>query len=398
MFSNRAKNLMPSATVELNAKVAQLKKNGIDIIKLNIGEPDYSTPENIKRAAKKAIDEEFTKYTPVPGIPELCQAICLKLKSENGIEYQPNEICVSTGAKQALINAVLVIAQAGDEVIIPTPCWVSYEEMVRIAGAEPVFVPVSHQPGREFDLDIAAIEQAITPRTRGIIINTPNNPTGAVYPKETLEQLVDLALRHELYIIADEVYEKLLYHSAVHVSVASLSPRARKISITINGFSKSYAMTGWRIGYLAADRQVVVKVSGIQGHMTSCANSISQKAALEALTGPQDSVEIMRKEFSHRRDIMYNRLNAIPGITCSDVNGAFYLLPDISTYYGKQYSGTTIQNSFDLANYLLDQAHVAVVPGASFRAPNSLRLSYSNSMEHLKEGLDRIEEALSYLK
>ncbi len=398
MFSDRAKNLTPSATVELNAKVAQLKKNGIDIIKLNIGEPDFGTPENIKKAAKKAIDEEFTKYTPVPGILELRQAICLKLKAENGIEYQPNEICVSTGAKQALINAVLVIAQAGDEVIIPTPCWVSYEEMVRIAGAEPILVPVSRQPGREFDLDIASIEQAITPRTRAIIINTPNNPTGAVYRKETLEQLVELAVRHELYIITDEVYEKLLYNGAVHVSVASLSPEARRITITVNGLSKSYAMTGWRIGYAAADRPIVAKINGIQGHMTSCTSSISQKAALEALTGPQNSVEVMREEFSRRRNMMHSRLKAIPNITCSDANGAFYLLPDISAYYGKRCGSTTIRNSFDMADYLLDQAHIAVVPGASFRAPDCLRLSYSNSMENLQKGLDRFEEALSYLK
>jgi aspartate aminotransferase len=398
MFSDRAINLTPSATVELNAKVAQLKKDGIDIIKLNIGEPDFGTPENIKRAAKQAIDEEFTKYTPVPGIPELRQAICHKLKAENGIDYQPNEICVSTGAKQALINAVLVIAQAGDEVIIPTPCWVSYEEMVRIAGAEPVLVPVSQQPGREFDLDIAAIEKAVTPRTRAIIINTPNNPTGAVYLKETLEQLVELAVRYELYIITDEVYEKLLYNGAVHVSVASLSPEARKISITVNGLSKSYAMTGWRIGYVAADRPIVAAISGIQGHMTSCASSIAQRAALEALTGPQKSVEVMREEFSRRRNMMYSRLKTMPGITCSDANGAFYLLPDISAYYGKRYGSTIIRDSCDMANFLLDQAHIAVVPGASFRAPDCLRLSYSNSMENLQKGLDRFEEALSYLK
>lgn len=386
--------MIPSVTVELNAKVAQLIRDGADIVKLNIGEPDFNTPENICRAAKAAIDGGFTRYTPVPGIPELKAAICRKMLRDNQLTYKPEEICVSTGAKQAIMNALLALCQEGDEVIIPIPCWVSYEAMVRITGAAPVIVPMKP----DFHLDLDAIKKAVNEKTRAVIICTPNNPSGTVYTGEELTALAKLAAEHDFMIISDEIYEKLVYGGARHISTASVSEDAWRHTITINGVSKAYAMTGWRIGYMAGPASIVKKVSGLQGHMTSAANSIAQKAAAEALSGPQDSVELMRKEFDRRREAMCRRLNEMEGITCMGAEGAFYLMPDVSSFYGKKYGLREISNSVGMADYLLDEARVAVVPGDGFRAPANLRLSYSNSMENLMRGLDRMEEALQKLK
>ena len=393
-LSKRANRIQPSVTVELNAKVAQMLQDGMDIVKMNIGEPDFGTPQNIRDAAKEAIDNGFTRYTAVPGIPDLRKAICQKLKKDNGIEYSAENICVSTGAKQAIMNALLTLVDEGDEVIIPIPCWVSYESMVEIAGGAAVTVPTKE----DFHLDIPKIEEKINDKTKAIIINTPNNPTGVVYTKQELEKLAALAIKYDIMIISDEVYEKLIYEDAKHISLAALSQDAWEHVITINGVSKSYAMTGWRIGYLAAPNVIAKKASGLQGHMTSATNSIAQKAALEALTGPQGSVETMRQEFDKRRQAMYERLNQIEGITCENSCGAFYLMPDVSAYYGKTNKGQTITNSVEMAGYLLEEAQVAVVPGDGFRAPKNLRLSYSNSMENLMRGLDRIEDALKKLK
>ncbi|RHR04974.1 pyridoxal phosphate-dependent aminotransferase [Clostridium sp. AF20-17LB] len=393
-LSKRANRIQPSVTVELNAKVAQMLQDGMDIVKMNIGEPDFGTPQNIRDASKEAIDNGFTRYTAVSGILDLRKAICQKLKKDNGIEYLAENICVSTGAKQAIMNAVLTLVDEGDEVIIPIPCWVSYESMVEIAGGVAVTVPTKE----DFHLDIPKIEEKINDKTKAIIINTPNNPTGVVYTKQELEKLAALAIKYDIMIISDEVYEKLIYEDAKHISPAALSQDAWEHVITINGVSKSYAMTGWRIGYLAAPKVIAKKASGLQGHMTSATNSIAQKAALEALTGPQDSVETMRQEFDKRRQAMYERLNQIEGITCENSCGAFYLMPDVSAYYGKTNKGQTITNSVEMAGYLLEEAQVAVVPGDGFRAPKNLRLSYSNSMENLMRGLDRIEDALKKLK
>lgn len=393
-FSKRANSISPSVTVELNAKVAQMIRDGIDVVKMNIGEPDFDTPKHVKEAAKKAIDDGFTKYTPVPGIPELKKAISEKLLRDNHLAYRPDEICVSTGAKQAIMNALLAIAGEGDEVIIPIPCWVSYESMVEIAGAKSVTVPTK----KDFRLDFQAIERAISKKTRAIIINTPNNPTGTVYGEEDLMRLAKLADRHDFYIISDEVYEKLTYNGARHISVASLSEAAWNHTVTVNGVSKSYAMTGWRIGYLAGPKELVKKASALQSHMTSASNSIAQKAALAAIAGPQDSVEEMRREFDRRRQVMYERLNRMDGVSCQDSCGAFYLMPDVSSFYGKKSDGKVLNHSVDLAEYLLEEAQIAVVPGAAFRAPDYLRLSYSNSMENLMRGLDRMEEALKKLR
>ena len=398
MFSKRANNVSPSVTVELNARVAQMIRDGIDIIKMNIGEPDFNTPDNIKDAAKQAIDNNFTRYTPTPGIPDLIQAIIEKLKKDNNLEYAPNEICVTTGAKQALYEAVLTLVGEGDEVIVPTPCWVSYEDMIKLAGGVPVTVPTIEKGEKRFHLDLERIEKAITSRTTAIMINTPNNPTGVVYTKEVLEGLAQLCIRHDIWIISDEVYEKLIYEDAVHVSLASISKEAWNRTVTINGCSKTYAMTGWRLGYAAAPAAFMKKMRGMQGHITSGVNAISQKAAVEAIGGPQESVEKMKNEFDRRRIMMYKKLCDIPGITLVSAEGAFYLLPDVSSYFGKTWGKGVIHDSCDMAEYLLEKAKVAVVPGDGFRAPGCLRLSYSNSYEKLSEGIERIEEALKELK
>ena len=385
MFSKRANNVSPSVTVELNARVAQMIRDGIDIIKMNIGEPDFNTPDNIKDAAKQAIDNNFTRYTPTPGIPDLIQAIIEKLKKDNNLEYAPNEICVTTGAKQALYEAVLTLVGEGDEVIVPTPCWVSYEDMIKLAGGVPVTVPTIEKGEKRFHLDLERIEKAITSRTTAIMINTPNNPTGVVYTKEELEGLAQLCIRHDIWIISDEVYEKLIYEDAVHVSLASISKEAWNRTVTINGCSKTYAMTGWRLGYAAAPAAFMKKMRGMQGHITSGVNAISQKAAVEAIGGPQESVEKMKNEFDRRRIMMYKKLCDIPGITLVSAEGAFYLLPDVSSYFGKTWGKGVIHDSCDMAEYLLEKAKVAVVPGDGFRAPGCLRLSYSNSYEKLSE-------------
>ena len=398
MFSKRANNVSPSVTVELNARVAQMIRDGIDIIKMNIGEPDFNTPDNIKDAAKQAIDNNFTRYTPTPGIPDLIQAIIEKLKKDNHLEYAPKEICVTTGAKQALYEAVLTLVGEGDEVIVPTPCWVSYEDMIKLAGGVPVTVPTIEKGEKRFHLDLERIEKAITSRTTAIMINTPNNPTGVVYTKEELEGLAQLCIRHDIWIISDEVYEKLIYEDAVHVSLASISKEAWNRTVTINGCSKTYAMTGWRLGYAAAPAAFMKKMRGMQGHITSGVNAISQKAAVEAIGGPQESVEKMKNEFDRRRIMMYKKLCDIPGITLVSAEGAFYLLPDVSSYFGKTWGKGVIHDSCDMAEYLLEKAKVAVVPGDGFRAPGCLRLSYSNSYEKLSEGIERIEEALKELK
>ena len=395
MLSARALAIAPSATLEITNKVLRLRRSGVDIISMNAGEPDFGTPENICRAAVEAISLQRTKYTSVSGIPELRDAICEKLEQDDHVSYTPEEISVGTGAKQPLCNAVLALCGEGDEVLLPTPCWVSYVEMVKLAGATPVLVPNREEDG--FALNVDAIAAAITPRTKAILINTPNNPTGAVYTRRALEQLAELACRHDFSIISDEVYEKLVYDSAEHICPASLSEDARRRTVVINGFSKAYAMTGWRVGYAAGDREVIRAINAIQGHATSNTCSVAQYAALEALRGPQDSVEAMRREFDRRRLYLLERLGRMPGVSCAGVRGAFYLLPNIASFYGRQWQGKTLKDSFDVADFLLDEAHIAVVPGGAFEAPNHLRIAYSNSTEQLQEGMDRMEAALSRL-
>jgi len=395
-LSKRILNINPSATLELSNRVSELRAQGVDIISYNVGEPDFFTPENIREAGKRAIDEGKTTYTPVAGIPELRRMISEKLQNDNNITYSPQEICLGVGAKQPLLNAVLAVCDDGTEVIIPTPCWVSYIEMVKLAGATPVLVPCKEEDG--FELDMAAIEAAVTERTSAVLINTPNNPTGAVYSEGTLRKLASLAVERDFVVIADEIYDKLIYNGKKHFSIASISPEVREHVVTINGFSKAYAMTGWRIGYSAAPLPITKGISAIMSHATSNICTISQYAGVEALTGPQESIENMRKEFDRRRVFLYERLNSIEGITCAQANGAFYLLPNVTSFFGKKTpDGRVLNDSFDVANFLLDDAHIAVVPGAAFEAPDNLRISYSNSLEALTIGMDRMEASLKKL-
>lgn len=393
MTADRVKKISPSQTVEMTNKVARLRAEGREIIGFNVGEPDFDTPEHICRAAKEAMDQGFTRYTPVMGIYELREAICEKLERENHVSYRPDEVTVGAGAKQCISSVLLAVCGPGDEVVIPYPCWVSYTELVKLAGAEPVLVPCRE----DFSLDVAAIREAVSERTRAVLINTPNNPTGAVYGRESLEELAGLASEYGFYIISDEVYEKFIYRGSTHVSVASLSQDARKHTILINGMSKSYAMTGWRIGYIAAEAEVVRAVNVLQSQILSSVQSLSQKAAVAALSGTQEPLHRMAEEFERRRNYMRDRLNRMPDICCADAMGAFYLLPDIRSYYGRSMGGTVIGNDIQMAEFLLEEGGIAAVPGSAFLAPGYLRFSYSNSMEEIKKGMDQMERALGRL-
>lgn len=397
MIGEMVKMLTPSATLAMTAKVSAMRQKGIDMLAFNLGEPDFNTPANIVMAAKRAMDKGYTRYTAVAGIQALREAIAEKLKAENRLEYRPAEICVGTGAKQALFNALLAVLNPGDEVLIPAPCWVSYCDMVTIAGGVPVTFETFEEDG--FQIRPEQIELAVTPRTRMIIINSPNNPTGAVYSKRVLEAAAAVCEERGILILSDEIYEKLIYSDEAYVSIASLSERIKSQTITVNGFSKAYAMTGWRIGYSAAPLEIAQGISAIQGHTTSNANTISQYAALEALTGPQESVVSMREAFRSRRDFLLRRLSEIPGIRCAKADGAFYLMPNVASFFGKKTpAGELIKNSLDLCGYLLDEAHIAVVSGDDFRCRGCLRISYANSMEELGEGMDRFRAAIAALK
>ena len=394
MISERIRRMTPSATIELEGTVEELKAAGVRVISLNAGEPDFNTPDHIVKACEKAIEEGKTRYTSVTGIKQLREAICKKLQRDNNVSYNSSQIVVSTGAKQALDNTVMAICNPGDEVIIPIPCWVSYVEMVKLAEGVPVLVDTNPE---DFQLNLDAIEKAITPKTRAVMINTPNNPTGAVYTEESLLALGNLAVKHDFYVISDEVYEKLVYNNKKHVCIASLSEEIQKHTILINGLSKAYAMTGWRIGYSASPLDIAKGISSLQGHTTSNSTTFVQWAALEALSGPSDTIEFMRTKFDERRRYLVERLNAMPHMTCSNADGAFYLMPNISYYYGKRYGNRVISNSVDFCSYLLEEARVAVVPGSAFEAPNSVRIAYSNFLETIKEGMDNLEKALAKL-
>jgi len=391
MISERIKRMTPSATIELEGTVEELKAAGVKVISLNAGEPDFNTPDHIVKACEKALEEGKTRYTSVTGIKQLREAICKKLQRDNNVSYNPSQIVVSTGAKQALDNAVMTICNPGEEVIIPIPCWVSYVEMVKLAEGVPVLVDTNPE---NFQLNLDAIERAITPKTRAVMINTPNNPTGAVYTEESLRALGNLAVKHDFYVISDEVYEKLVYNDKKNVCIASLSEEIKEHTILINGLSKAYAMTGWRIGYSASPLDIAKGISSLQGHTTSNSTTFVQWAGLEALSGPSDTIEFMRAKFNERRRYLVERLNAMPHVTCLNADGAFYLMPNISYYFGKHYGNRVINNSVDFCSYLLEEARIAVVPGSAFEAPNSVRIAYSNSLESIKEGMDNMEKVL----
>lgn len=395
-LSERMNNFSGSVTSALIARVAELKREGKDIISLNVGEPDCSTPDYIKVAGMKAIADGFTKYTPGNGILDLRKEIIKKLRKDNGIEYALTEVTTAVGAKQAIASTLMVISGPGDEVLIPIPCWVSYTEMTKLAGATPVFVRTNPN---NYELDIEAIRDAVTPRTKAIIICTPNNPTGAVYSEESLRELATIAIEHDFFIIADEIYEKLIYDGAKHFSVASISKEVKEHTITVNGFSKAYAMTGWRIGYAAARADVIKAIMAVQSQTTSATSAISQKAAVAALQGPQHDLEAMVEEFGRRKNYVVERLNKIPGIVCPDAKGAFYTYPDIQAYLGKSYLGDRkIETAIDLCEYLLDKAQICVVPGEAYNVPGKIRISYSNSMTNLEIALNRLEIALAALR
>lgn len=394
MLAKRIQNMTPSATSELLGKVAEMRVAGEDIIAFSAGEPDLQTPQAVIDACKKALDEGRTKYTGIGGILELKKEICLKLERDNHVLYSPEQICVSTGAKQALFNAVMALVDDGDEVIIPTPCWVSYVEMVKLAGGVPV--PVSTKA--DYSLDIGAIADVITKRTKAVIINTPNNPTGVCYGGASLKALAELAVQHDFYVISDEVYEKLVYDGNIHTSIAAFSKEIYDRTVIINGLSKSHSMTGWRLGYSAAPKEISRGITSLQGHMTSNSTTFVQWAAAEALRGCDDAVEEMRQEFAKRRDYFYERLCALPGITCVKPGGAFYLMPDVSSCFGKKAGGRTIENASDFCDYILQEAKVAIVPGSAFGMPKTVRIAYTESMERIREGLERLESALSKLE
>lgn len=394
-LSKRALNITPSATMALTAKVAELKRQGVDIIKFNVGEPDFDTPAYIREACKQALDEGKTRYSAVAGVVEVREAVCEKLKRDNGIAYAPAEICFSAGAKNALFNTLLTIVDDGDEVILPTPCWVSYVDMVKLAGGVPVLVPCKEDEG--FDLDLAAIEAAVTPRTKAVLFNTPNNPTGAVYTEQTLRRLAELALKYQFYLVADEVYEKLIYDGARHFSVASISDEVKQITFTANALSKAYAMTGWRAGYVAGPQAVIAKIVALQSHSLSNVTTFVQYASIAALLGPSDEVDAMVAEFDRRRQYVVGRLNDM-GFACQMPKGAFYVMPNVSSLFSKKYQGKPLRDSDGVAAFVLEAAHCAMVPGAAFFAPDNIRVSYSNSMENLKQGLDQLQAAVNALE
>jgi len=380
-ISERAAQLTPSLTLSIDSKAKAMKAEGLDVCGFGAGEPDSDTPEHIKRAAIEALEAGFTKYTPNAGIPELRQAIADKLAADNGLNYRAGQIVVSNGAKHACYNAILATCQPGDEVIIPAPYWVSYPDMVRLVGAEPVIVPTSER--NAWKMRPEDFENAMTPRTKMLIMNSPGNPTGSVYTREELEAIVNVAAEEDIYILSDEIYEKLVYDDAKHVSVGSLSKEAYDLTITVNGFSKSYAMTGWRLGYLAAPDAVSRAVDSIQSHTSSNPCSFSQYGALAALKGDQQPLADMREEFEMRRNYMFDRISKISNVTAIKPQGAFYILVNISQL------GLTSQN---FADRLLSKANVAVVPGAAFGDDRTIRFSYATSLDVIKKGLDRFQD------
>ena len=393
-MSNRVQSLAPSQTLAMSQKSNELKAQGVDVINLSVGEPDFNTPEHIKEAAKRAVDENYTFYTPVPGYMTLRKAISEKLKKENGVDFAPEQIVVSGGAKQSLCNVVLSVINPGDEVIIPTPAWVSYVEMVHLAEGKNVLVPATIE--QDFKITPEQLRAALTERTRLIIFCSPSNPTGSVYSREELAELVKvLADYPDVLVLADEIYEHINFTGSF-TSLASFPEIADRVCI-VNGVSKAYAMTGWRIGFLAAPLWLARATNKIQSQYTSGASSIAQKAAEAAYTGSQECVEEMRKAFERRRDLVVGLARTIPGWKVNNPQGAFYLFPEVSSYFGKRYGDTVINNDSDLAMYLLEEGHVATVAGSAFCTPGYIRLSYATSDDNIREAMRRIEDALAKL-
>ena len=395
-LASRIALIKPSPTLTIQAKANALKAAGRDIIGFGAGEPDFDTPLNIKEAAIRAIHAGFTKYTPVGGTDELKDAVIAKLQRDHQLTYRRSEIVISCGAKHSLFNVTQVLFEEGDEVLIPSPYWVSYTDIVYLTGAKPVVIKTRINDC--FKLQPAQLEAAITPRTRAIIISYPSNPAGVCYSRNELEALAEVILRKGIMIISDDIYEKIIYDDQPFFTLASLSDELKSISVVINGVSKSYSMTGWRIGYTAGAEEIVSAMTKYQSQNTSNPTSIAQKAAVEALNGPQEGVGTMAREFQKRRDVIVERLTAIPGVTCLNPQGAFYVFPYVGSYYGRSYGEKVIRNSAEMATYLLDEANVALVPGGDFGHDDHIRISYATSMEQIEKGVERIRLALLKLK
>jgi len=392
-LSQIASSVRASTTMEIDSMFKQMKAEGQDVIGFAAGEPDFNTPDYIKEAAIQAIHDNYTRYTPPSGTPELKQAICERMKKDCGLQYAPNQVVVSSGAKHIVYLALRAVVDPGDEIILPTPAWVSYYELIRMVGAVPVMVSASEE--EEFKLTPEKLEKAITARTKAIIINNPSNPTGMVYSAEQLKALMDVCVRHDLYIISDEIYYGLVYDGKPFTSVAALGEEIKKHTILINGVSKSYAMTGWRIGYALAEPDVAKVMANYVSHSTGSPCSISQKAALVGLTAPQEETDAMRDAFQARRDYMVERVNAMDGVSCICPEGAFYLMLNVQKQFGKTLHGDLIKNEVDFVTSFLKHGLVALVPGDGFDAPGFVRWSYAASMENIKEGLDRLEKFLA---
>ncbi len=396
MVSEVANRINESPTMKVSALAKKMKAEGEKVINLSVGEPDFPTPDNIKQAAKKAIDENQTRYTINSGTVELRKAIAAKLKKDNDLDYDIKNIIVSNGAKHSVFNSILATVNKGEEVIIPAPYWVSYPDMVSIADGTSIIIDTKEENG--FKVTPEELESVISPKTKAFILCNPSNPTGSAYSKAELEKIAEVCLKHNFYIISDEIYEKLTYGDFKFVSFPSLNDELKKRTLLVNGLSKAYSMTGWRVGYTAGPEDVIQGINKIQSHTTSNAASVSQAASLEALCGSQDAVEEMRKEFQKRRDYLYNELTSIPGISCYKPEGAFYLFPNMSAYLNKSYRETKVKDSFDLAMYILSDAKVATVPGSAFGAEGFLRLSYATSMTNLEDASARLKGTLNKLQ
>ena len=391
-LSRKALQVSASPTLAIDAKFKAMKAEGIDVIGFGCGEPDFDTPDNIKAAAIKAIEEGQTKYTPASGTLALKQAICDKLKRDNGLDYKPSNIVVSNGAKHSLLNAFNAIINPGDEIIVPAPYWVSYTEMIKMADGVPVIIETKEED--DFKFTAQQLRDAITPKTKALVLNSPSNPTGMLYGEAELREIAEIAVENDIFVVADEIYEKLIYDGKQHVSIASFNEEIKDRTIIINGVSKSYAMTGWRIGFTAANEAVTKAMANMQSHAASNPSSISQAAALEAYNGEQETVEEMRKVFEERRNYMVDRINSIAGVSCRKPEGAFYVMMNIKEVFGREICGKVINSSDDFCEVLLENSLVALVPGSGFGIEGYVRWSYATSMENIEKGLDRLEEFL----
>lgn len=388
-LSERVQRIQPSPTMAMDARTKNLIDQGVDVINLTAGEPDFDTPEFIRNAGIEAIHAGMTRYLPNSGYKPLLEAIVTKLKNENGLTYSTSQVLVSVGAKHSIYNAFQAIIDPGDEVILPAPYWVSYSEQIRLADGVPIVLPTDEST--EFKITPEQLEANITERTKAIVLCSPSNPTGTVYSRDELAALGEVIVKHDLIVVSDEIYEKIVYDGHRPVSIATLSDELYERTIVINGVSKSYAMTGWRIGYAAGPQPIISAMAAVQSHVTSCAASMSQAAAVAAITGDQQAVEEMRRAFAERRDLMVARLNALPGVHCFNPGGAFYCFPNVSALFGRTLAGHVANNCDELAEIFLEEAKVAVVPGSGFAAPNNLRISFATSLERIEEAMDRLE-------